>query len=437
MRPANPNALLARRVAPPLLSTALSSIATGLMTLLPLRFSAAGMSQSTIGLLATAEAAGFMLGCLQVHRLIAPVGQVRAYSAFAAMKAAIILLIFFCSAALPLSVLRFLLGFNAAGLAVIVESWLNALVPNHQRSRVLTLYLLVLGMFYGVGQLMGSYLNLAGPELLIIASIMTALALVPVAAIDVVGPPPNPPVKMQIGQALRTSPASVMACLLTGLIGTAFTTLAPLYSQQIGLSQDRIIILMVCISVGGLLLQWPIGFLSDKVDRLHALIGLGVLVSLTATICLGSSIHNFLFLALLFVSFGGFVESLYAVGVAHANDRAVSADYIALSSTLLLVWALGGAIGPTLGAVIMQYTYPSGFFVYAIVLAVSFTLFSVWRLRRRPQERSEETHEDFLAYPQTSPEIYSWLPYHPDAPESSPTESALKASVTDEAQPGQ
>ncbi len=425
-------ASLVRRVAPPLLSTALSSIATGLLTLLPLRYTSAGMSEGAIGLLATAEAAGFMLGCLHVHRLIAPVGQVRAYSAFAALKAALVLVMVFSTTLLPLAALRFLLGFNAAGLAVVVESWLNALVPNHQRGRILTVYLLVIGAFYGVGQLMARRLDLAGPDLLIIAGLATALALVPVAVIDVVGPPPNPPVKMQLTKALVTSPASVLACLLTGLVGTAFTTLAPLYSHQIGIDQDRTILLMVCISVGSLLLQWPIGFLSDKVDRLHALIFLGAMVTLTAAaLFVAPAPPRFALLAVLFIGFGGFVESLYAVGVAHANDRADSADYVSLSSTLLLVWALGGSLGPTIGALAMEYRGPAAFFVYAMALAVPFTLFALWRLRRRREERSTETHEDFLAYPQTSPEIYSWLPYHPDSGKAKPADGPPATKAPD------
>lgn len=424
MPPSTTPGPLVSRVAPPLLSTALSSLATGLLTLLPLRFTASGMSEGAIGLLATAEAAGFMLGCLHVHRLIAPVGQVRAYSAFAAIKAALVLVMVFSSAVLPLAVLRFMLGFNAAGLAVVVESWLNALVPNHLRGRILTIYLLVIGVFYGVGQLLARRLDLTGPDLLILAGLATALALVPVAVIDVVGPPPSPPHNMQILRALRTSPASALACLLTGLVGTAFTTLAPLYGHQVGFDQDHTIVLMVCVSVGSLLLQWPIGFLSDKVDRLHALIGLGTMVAATATVLfLQASPPRFIVLAVLFIAFGGFVESLYAVGVAHANDRAVSADYVSLSSTLLLVWALGGAIGPTVGAFAMQYRGPGAFFVYALGLALPFTAFAIWRLRRRREERSTETHEDFLAYPQTSPEIYSWLPYHPpSAADATPAE---------------
>ena len=110
--------------------------------------------------------------------------------------------------------------------------------------------------------------------------------------------------------------------------------------------------------------------------------------------------------------FGGLAESLYAVGVAHANDRAAATDYVALSSTLLFVWALGSAVGPPLGSYAIQLFAPRAFFVYVIVLTLCFTLFGIWRLTRRQVERLLESREEFLAYPQTSPEIYAWLPYH-------------------------
>ena len=129
--------------------------------------------------------------------------------------------------------------------------------------------------------------------------------------------------------------------------------------------------------------------------------------------------------ALLFGVFGGLAESLYAVGVAHANDRAAATDYVALSSTLLFVWALGSTVGPTVGTYAIQLLRPSAFFVYVMALTLAFTGFAVWRLSRRKADRIVETHEDFLAYPQTSPEIYAWLPYHRDAPaETAPSEAA-------------
>ena len=407
-------AALPWRVAPPLLGTALVYVGAGVLaTLLPLRFAAQGLTPTVIGILAAAEEIGFLVGCLYAHRIIAPVGPERAYAAFAGMKAVAILALHFAVGVPFVALIRLLIGFNAAGLAVIVESWLNALVSNEQRGRVLTIYVLVVGLFYGSGQLLGENLNVRGPEFLFLAAIATTLALVPMAGIEVRAPALPHKVELRILKALRTSPVSVLACLLNGLILSAFMTTGPLFGEKIGFSQPQIVVLMACVSLGGLLLQWPIGYVSDKIDRLYALIGLGAGTLAVAAALLMVDRHTpFMLLALLFGAFGGLAESLYAVGVAHANDRAESVDYVALSSTLLFVWALGAAIGPVVGSLAMQLTRPGALFVYAIVLSLPFTLFAIWRLRRRKLERALETREEFLTYPQTSPEIYAWLPYH-------------------------
>lgn len=421
------------RVVPPLASTALMMIGAGVLgSLLPLRFSAMGYSPGVIGLFATAEALGFLAGCLYAHKIIAPVGLERAYATFAGMKAVAILGLHFADAAAAIVPLRFLIGLNAAGLAVIVESWLNALVPNEQRGRVLTIYVLVYGLFFGAGQLFSQNLAVRGPELLFIAGIATTLALVPMVAIDVRAPVLPHGVTLEIMKAFRTSPVSVLACLLNGLILTAFTTVGPLFGERIGFDQRHIVTLMACVSLGGLFLQWPIGYFSDKVDRRYALVGLGTgVLTIATSLVLVNQRTPFLLLAVQFAIFGGLAESLYAVGVAHANDRAEMADYVALSSTLLFVWALGAAIGPTTGTYLIQLTTPRAFFVYVIALTLAFTLFTVWRLVRRRIDRTVEVREEFLAYPQTSPEIYAWLPYHRDA--ATPA-SDDRAAVTDKPQ---
>jgi MFS family permease len=249
--------------------------------------------------------------------------------------------------------------------------------------------------------------------MLFMAGIATTLALVPMVAIDVRAPILPHGVPLEILKALRTSPVSVLACVLNGLILTAFTTVGPLFGERIGFDQRHIVILMACVSLGGLFLQWPIGYFSDKIDRRYALIGIGagVLAVATALVVVDRQMP-FLLLAVLFAVFGGLGESLYAVGVAHANDRAEMSDYVALSSTLLFVWALGAAIGPTTGTYAIELTTPRAFFVYVIALTLGFTLFTIWRVYRRRVGTVAESREDFLAYPQTSPEIYAWLPYH-------------------------
>ena len=388
-------------------------------SLLPLRYSAMGHSPGVIGLFATAEALGFLVGCLYAYKIIAPVGLERAYAAFAGMKAVAILGLHFADGAPSIVPLRFLIGLNAAGLAIIVESWLNALVPNEQRGRVLTIYVLVYGLFFGMGQLFGQNLYVRGPEMLIIAGIATTLALVPMVAIDVRAPILPHGVHLEILKALRTSPVSVLACLLNGLILAAFTTVGPLFGERIGFDQRHIVMLMACVSLGGLFLQWPIGYFSDKVDRRYVLVGLGLgTLGVAAALVWVDRQTPFLWLASLFAIFGGLAESLYAVGVAHANDRAVTADYVALSSTLLFVWALGAAIGPTTGTYAIELTTPRAFFVYVIGLTLAFTLFTLWRLIRRRLGQAAEEREEFLVYPQTSPEIYAWLPYHRESASS-------------------
>ncbi|HMK87375.1 MAG TPA: MFS transporter [Steroidobacteraceae bacterium] len=423
---ASATATIPWRVVPPLLSTALIMLGAGTMaSLLPLRFSAMGLSPGVIGLIATAEALGFLAGCLYAHQIIAPVGLERAYAAFAGMKAVAISSLYFAESVPVLACLRFVIGLNAAGLAIIVESWLNVLVANEQRGRVLTVYVLTYGLFYGAGQLLGQNLNVKGPEFLLIASMSTTLALVPMVGIDVRAPTLPKRVQLEILKALRTSPASVLACLLNGLVLTGFFTVGPLLTLALGFDQQHVVWLMACVSLGGLVLQWPIGYLSDKIDRLHTLIGLGAGILAVAAALLGLERHMmFILTGVLFGIFGGLAESLYAVGVAHANDRAVKADYVALSSTLLFVWALGAAIGPTTGTYAIELIAPRAFFGYVIVLTLAFTLFALWRLYRRKFDRVIEEREVFLSYPQTSPEIYEWLPYHRETPEKAHADGA-------------
>ena len=249
---------------------------------------------------------------------------------------------------------------NAAGLAIIVESWLNALVPNEQRGRVLTIYVLVYGLFYGAGQLLGQNLDVRGPELLFIAGIATTLALVPDGGDRRARTGPAAAVKLEILKALRTSPASVLACLLNGLILTGFFTVGPLFGVRIGFDQQHIVLLMACVSLGGLFLQWPIGYVSDKIDRLYALIGLGAgILAVAAALRDGRSSRRRSCCSRRCSRSSAASPKACMPWASRMRTTAPSTtDYVALSSTLLFVWALGAAIGPTTGTFAIQLISP-------------------------------------------------------------------------------
>lgn len=400
-------------VASPLAGGALHAVGSGLFhTLLPLRLIADGYGPDAIGLVVGAEGAGFLIGCIGSVRLIRSVGEVRAYAALSATSAVLILSLGFQPHLAIFMGIQAVIGFANAGQAVVIESWMNAMVSNKSRGRILTLYVLLLGLFYGCGQLLATDIDPAGDAMLMIAAASYVIALVPVTAIWVGEPQLHVPMGIKVFRTFRISPIGTLACLLTGLISSTFSSIGPLYGLELKFSQQNIVLLMAATQLGALFLQFPIGYLSDRLDRRTMMLWLSVALAILCSVFLflGPTTPFWVFLVL-FSIFGGISEIFYPLGVAHANDRADPSEFVTLSSNLLLIWAFGGTIGP---AIVTAGVTPFGatiFFWYAIGLALLFAAYALWRRYRQPVAKSRE---QFVAYPQTSPAVYEWTP-HDDA----------------------
>lgn len=407
-------------IASPLAGGALHAAGSGLFhTLLPLRIIANGDGANIVGLVVMAEGAGFLVGCMGSVRLIRSVGEVRAYAAFSALSSVLLLSLGIEPGVAVFMVVMAVMGFVNAGQSVIIESWLNAMVPNAGRGRTLTLYILVLGLFYGLGQLLARNIDPAGNAMLMIAAAFYALALVPVTAIWVGEPQLHAPVGVNFLKAFRTSPLGTLACLMTGLISSTFASIGSLYGLELGFTQDRIVVLMAAVALGALFLQFPLGALSDRLDRRSMMLWLSLVLAAVCALFLAIDVTTpFWMLLILFSVFGGISEIFYPLGVAHANDRATSSEFVALSSNLLLVWALGGTIGPAIAATGVEHFGAASFFWYAIVLSLAFAGFALWRTFKLPKV---DNPEDFVTYPQTSPAVYEWLPRKADGAAPSDT----------------
>ena len=286
---------------------------------------------------------------------------------------------------------------------------MNAMVSNENRGRILTLYVLILGLFYGLGQLLATDIDPAGHAMLMLTAAFYGLALVPVTAIWVGEPQLHVPVGVKLFRTFRISPIGALACLMTGLISSTFAAIGPLYGLELRFSQQTIVLLMAATQLGALFLQFPLGYLSDRVDRRAMMLWLAIALALICTTFLfaGPTTPFWVFL-ILFSIFGGISEIFYPLGVAHANDRADSGEFVTLSSNLLLIWALGGTIGPVIVTVGVTPFGTTIFFWYAIALAVLFAAYALWRRHRQPPAGSRE---QFVAYPQTSPMVYEWTPH--------------------------
>ena len=379
---------VALKIAPLLAATAVFSAGSGLfVTLLPLRLVGYGDEAVAIGLVVSVYMVGFIVGCLMTQPLLRSVGHIRTYAAFAAL-AAVIALALDWSSALPVWLaLRFAGGFASAALGIVTESWLNALSTNETRGRVLTVYVLTTGLFYGLGQLAARDFEAGGSRLLMAAAGLYALSLVPLTAIRVESPKPPERMKLDLLHAF----------------------------------------LLAASQIGGIALQFPLGWLSDRLDRRWVLIFMhAALIVVSAGFILAEAASPLWFLLVIFIGFGGFGEALYPVSVAQAADRAKPEEYVPVCSNLLMLWALGGALGPLAGTFAIERGGADAFFWYVAGISLALGLFTLLRMGRRSR-LADTTLEEFVVYPTTTPAVYEWVPHTPlktaetsDAPREGP-----------------
>ncbi len=399
---------------PPLAGSGIFAIGSGvLQTLMPLRLHALGYSAQAAGLVAAGYAGGFLIGCLVVSRLIASVGHVRACNACCAAAAVMILGFDWSPPLWGMALLEVAVGIAASGLATVTESWLNELVRPDRRGRLLTLYMIILTLAWGVGQVLAISIDPGSSRMLILTAGCYALALIPVAAVKVESPKPPTQVRPQLRRVFRISPAGMFSCFYTGLVAATVTSTGPIYGAARGLPQNDIVLLMIALPVGGLILQGPLGHLSDRIDRRRVLFVMALAVALVSgALALIGAEAPFWLLAALFALLGGLAECFYPIGVALSNDRAEPADYVAVSSNLLLVWAAGGMAGPLIATATLERGGAAAYFLYPLALSLALAAYLLWRLARRPKI-DPALREEFVPYPTTSPEVYEWSPHKP------------------------
>ena len=251
-----------------LMSASIILAANGLEgVLLPLRGVMERFSDLEIGLIGSAYFAGFTLGCLTCPRIIARVGHIRAFTVFTAVTAVSPLI----EAMWPEPPLwwcfRAVTGVCFAGILNVFESWLTSVATNANRGQLMGTYAFINFASLTLGQ---QLINLGSPadfRLFSLVAILCSLAAVPLAL--TLSPPPAPPLRprLQLRRIYEVSPAAVAGCLGAGLANGAFWALAPVYARDSGLPDFQVAAFVSLVLVGGALAQWPIGRISDRMDR--------------------------------------------------------------------------------------------------------------------------------------------------------------------------
>ncbi len=360
-------------------------------TLLSLRTEIEAFSTLTSGAVLAGYFLGLLVGSVSAPRMIAQVGHVRVFAAMTAIASSTILFHLLVIEPASWFLFRFGTGFCLAGIYVVAESWLNAGASNELRGGLLSIYVLLQNVGFALGPLLLNLFRPDGFEAFVVVSVLLSLAVVPMLLTAVPVPPLAPPRKFGIADLWQISPLGLWALVAVGVVQGAILSMGPIYGTRLGLGVGRVSVLMAAAAVGGLVLQWPIGRLSDHHDRRRVLILASTTGAVLALLLLLPGISSDFPLILgIFFLVSGCLLSLYSVAVAHINDHLQPEDMVAASGAMLLTNGIGAVLGPLLSAALMAGFGASGFPFLLALVSASLSAFALYRSTVRPPVPSEE-----------------------------------------------
>jgi len=387
-----------------LISAGLLQAANGMFgSLLGVRLGQSEISPEVSGIVMSGYFMGQVLGCICCGRIIDRVGPIRTFAALVSIVSASSMAHAYLVDPVYWWVLRLLYGFCMAGAYMVMESWLNGAADNKTRGQILSVYMLVNFSTMGAAQYL---LNLADAGTFVLyglTSIIFSLALVPLTlARTSTGNSPNEtPSALGFFQLYRISPLGIVGSFGSGvLIGSVFAA-GPIYGAQVGFSVAQVAQYISVTIFGSLLVQYPLGKLSDVMDRRTVLAGM-VLAGGGLAMVLALVPMPFLYFLAIAGLYGGVAATLYSIAVAHLNDFIDPVDLVPASAGLLLAFGLGAAMGPIGSTWAIGAIGPVGFYLFGAVIAFAVAGFAFWRMTQRAAPAMEEQGA-FAIAPRSSP----------------------------------
>ncbi len=362
--------------------------------LLPVRGQLEGFSASQIGLIGTGWAAGFTIGCIIVPHLVRRVGHVRTFSALAAILASVVLLNGMIIEAYSWIVLRALAGFCFSGSYMIIESWLNERVSDENRGAMFSVYMIVSQGAFMSGQYMLVIANPSKETLFMLGAILYTLAVIPTALSKAQSPAPLTQVKVDLKGMSLNSPSAFIGSIIAGILSGSFQSFAPVFGVEQGMSSANIANMMVLVMFGALVFQYPLGKLSDMIDRRYVMVGLSLAGTIVGFLISGYSVNGanpqLAFFGLM-VLLGGFVYPLYGLVNAHANDHAQPEDFVKIPSSLLILYGIGNMIGPLVTGPAMEVLGTGALFQIIGASHFLLAIHMTYRITRRVAPDDDQT----------------------------------------------
>ncbi|MEM1431074.1 MAG: MFS transporter [Pseudomonadota bacterium] len=386
-----------------LLGMMLLMVGNGLQgTMMGVRGAIEGFTTFELSLIASAYFLGFLGGSRVTPIIIRRVGHVRVFAFLGSLISAILILYPLVTIPVAWMLLRVAIGFCLSGVYITAESWLNNTTTNETRGQTLSAYMIVQMMGIVAAQGIVALGDPAGFVLFIIPSVLVSLSFAPILLSIQPTPAFEATRSLSLVELYRTSPLGFVGMLLMGGIFAGQFGMAPVYATEAGMSLPQVSAFIAAFFVGALLLQYPIGWLSDRMDRRRLILsvaGLGALVSVVGAMS-GSVYWVLVGVAALS---GGLGQPLYALLIAYTNDYLQPEDMAGASAALLFLNGIGAIVGPLIIGWALGVFGPPGFWVFMAVVMSGVSVYAAWRMTRRPSAYAAEDDYEAVSYAPITP----------------------------------
>ena len=352
-------------------------------TLIGVRSVLEGFSFFSTGLIVAGYYVGYLTGSVVIPVFLKRVGHIRVFAALASLASIAILLHTVFLDPYSWFFIRILTGVSLSGIYIIMESWLNDKSTNETRGQLLSIYMIITFVFVGLGQLLLNISDPAKVDLFILVSILLSFALLPILLSNTEQPNATDTKSFSLAEFYAISPLGFVGALFTGLAHSAVFGYGAVYATAKGLSVLEVSIFMIIITSFGALSQWPIGYLSDRMDRRLILIGVTFVASGLCVLIVGSSYISLTLFFILTAIYSCMSLPMYSLAIAHTNDFLQQNEIVAASSAFAKLMGIGSILGPLMVSAMMSVTGPNGYHIYLLLIHGLLGLFGLYRMTKR------------------------------------------------------
>lgn len=376
-------------------------LANGLFgTLVSLRSKSVDFPDAVIGIVLAGYFAGLLFSSFYAARIVASIGHIRAFALFASLASTVALGHLLWVNPVFWGLLRVVSGICMGGMIVVTEGWLNERADNRNRGSILALYMITTYACLGASQLLIVIANPDGFLLFVIVSVLFSFALMPILVTQSRAPAPSSPARPNVLKLFRTSPVGMLGSFNVGVMNGIFYALAPIYARSMGLTTQQTAVFIAIGVASGMLLQVPLGRLSDRIDRRWVIAFSAGMTVVACYLLFHANGENLTQLYATAVFYGCVAFSINPICVAHVNDLASANERTQTASGLLMFYGIGAVLGPIVAGFTLSLGARYIFLISGTIMAI-FCVYALLRLLIKP--RHLDSKPKFTPYASQSP----------------------------------